>query len=92
MENINWESIYNKEYKDIKDDILIDNINGSELKANNNNNIKNKFIIKSSVIELDEDEDEKELELDEEISLNGLVYNPFGPYYLKLKRRRAKEK
>ena len=92
MENINWESIYNKEYKDIKDDILIDNINGSELKANNSNNIKNKFIIKSSVIELDEDEDEKELELDEEISLNGLVYNPFGPYYLKLKRRRAKEK
>ena len=92
MENINWDYIYNKEYKDIKDDNLIDSINGSEVKVNSNNIIKNKYIIKSSVIELEEDEDEKELELNEEISLNGLVYNPFAPYYLKLKRRRTKEK
>ena len=94
MENIDWEHIYNKQYKDIKDDNYLENININEIK--NNNNLKNNFIIKSGIIELDEEEDEKEIEqdslVDEEISLDGFVYNPFKDSYLKLKRRRLNEK
>ena len=95
MENIDWELIYNKQYKDIKDDNYLENININEIK-NNNNNLKKNFIIKSGIIELDEEEDEKEIEQDslinEEISLDGFVYNPFKDSYLKLKRKRLKEK
>ncbi len=94
MENIDWEHIYNKQYKDIKDDNYLENININEIK--NNNNLKNNFIIKSGIIELDEEEDEKEIEqdslVDEEISLDGFVYNPLKDSYLKLKRRRLNEK
>ena len=94
MENIDWEHIYNKQYKDIKDDNYLENININEIK--NNNNLKKNFIIKSGIIELDEEEDEKEIEqdslVDEEISLDGFVYNPFKDSYLKLKRRRLNEK
>ena len=95
MENINWDYIYNKKYKDIKDDNYLENIYINESKINNKT-LKNNFIIKSGIIELDQEEDEKELEqdnlIDEEISLDGFVYNPFKPSYLKLKRRRLKEK
>ena len=95
LESIDWKHIYNKQYKDIKDDNYLENININEIK-NNNNNLKNNFIIKSGIIELDEEEDEKEVEkdslVDEEISLDSFVYNPFRDSYLKLKRRRLKEK
>ena len=94
LESIDWKHIYNKQYKDIKDDNYLENININEIK--NNNNLKNNFIIKSGIIELDEEEDEKEVEqdnlVDEEISLDSFVYNPFRDSYLKLKRRRLKEK
>ena len=96
LESIDWKHIYNKQYKDIKDDNYLENININEIKNNNNNNLKNNFIIKSGIIELDEEEDEKEVEqdnlVDEEISLDSFVYNPFRDSYLKLKRRRLKEK
>ena len=87
MENIDWDNIYQKKYMEIKDDFNIDNIN--ELKYSNN--IKNRIIIKSGIIELDEEEDEKEIEQEnssnDEISLREFVYNPFKDTYLKLKRK-----
>ena len=90
MENMNWDNIYNKKYKDIKDDNYLENANTNGIK------VKNNYIIKSGIVELDQEEDDKELEqdslIDEEISLDGFVYNPFRPSYLKLKRKRFKEK
>ena len=91
MENKNWDYIYKKKFKDIKDDNYLD----KEYQNKIGNDLKNRFSIKSSVIELDEEEDEK-IEEDslpeEEISLDGFVYNPFRATYLKLKRRRLKRK
>ena len=88
MENINWDNIYKKKYIEIKDDFNLDDIN--ELK--NSNSLKNKILIKSDIIELnEEEEDEKEIEQnnssDDELSLREYVYNPFKDSYLKLKRR-----
>ena len=88
MENINWDNIYKKKYIEIKDDFNLDDIN--ELK--NSNSLKNKILIKSDIIELnEEEEDEKEIEQNnssnDELSLREFVYNPFKDSYLKLKRR-----
>ena len=88
MENINWDNIYKKKYIEIKDDFNLDDIN--ELK--NSNSLKNKILIKSDIIELnEEEEDEKEIEQNnssnDELSLREYVYNPFKDSYLKLKRR-----
>ena len=94
MEVINWDNIFTKQFKDIKDDNYLENI--KEIKNDINNNNKKEFFIKSSIIELDEEEDEKELEeeslIDKDITLDEFVYNPFRTTYLKLKRRRLKRK
>jgi len=71
----------------IKDNFNLDDID--ELK--NSNYLKNKILIKSDIIELNEEEDEKEIEQDissnDELSLREFIYNPFKDSYLKLKRK-----
>jgi len=95
IENINSAHIYNTQHQDIKDENYIENLSINDLK-NKNNNLKNNFNIKSSMMDFDEKLDKKEINqislFDEEINFDDFVNNPLSDSYLKLKRGRSKEK
>lgn len=76
IENINSAHIYNTQHQDIKDENYIENLSINDLK-DKNNNLKNNFNIKSSMMDFDEKLDKKEINqislFNEEINFDDFV-------------------
>ena len=84
MNQLNWDNIYRKQFVNIIDDNLkaynidLSGKNNFQMYFNNNNHIE---------LNEDEENEKEDINSDEEISLNGFIYNPFRTVYLRLKRK-----
>ena len=88
MNQLNWDNIYRKQFVNIIDDNLkafnidLSGKNNFQMYFNNNNHIE---------LNEDEENEKEDINSDEEISLNGFIYNPFRTVYLRLKRKANKK-